>query len=63
MMMTLLFIFILLLIIGFMWGGFIALLVAVIALMSLYFIGLHGALGVVAFIAIGSAILKFKGKV
>jgi hypothetical protein len=46
--------------IGFMWGGFIALTVTLIAAIVGYFTGTFGALTVVLVVAIGSLIQKFS---
>jgi len=58
-MFTLLMILIALASIGFMWGGFIALIIFALAVVVGYFTGTLGALGVVLLVAIGSAIHKF----
>ena len=48
--------------IGFMWSGFIALLVTLIGGVLIYFTGIYGAGVVIVLLAIGSAIYKFKSK-
>ena len=59
-MITLLITLIAIVAIGFMWGGFIALVVTIIAAIIGYFTGIFGALAVVVIVALGSAIQKFS---
>ena len=59
-MITLLITLISIVSIGFMWGGFIALIVTIIATIIGYFTGVFGALAVVVIVALGSAIQKFS---
>jgi len=46
--------------IGFMYGGFVAIIVTLIAALIGYFTGVYGALSVVLLVAIGSAAQKFS---
>ena len=46
--------------IGFMYGGFVAIIVTLIAAIIGYFTGIFGALVVVLLVAIGSAVQKFS---
>ena len=48
------------LVIGFMWGSFMAMVVTIIALLIGYFTGLYGALAVVLIVSLGSGIYKYK---
>jgi len=59
-MITLLITLIAIVAIGFMWGGFIALVVTIIAAIVGYFTGIFGVLAVVTIVALGSAIQKFS---
>jgi len=45
--------------IGFMWGGFITLIITTLAIVVGYFTGIFGVLSVVLIIFVGSAIYKF----
>ena len=45
--------------IGFMWGGFMAFVVFLIALILGYFTGVFGALSVVLVVFVGSIVYKF----
>lgn len=46
--------------IGFMYGGFIALIITGIAVIIGYFTGTYGALAIVLLVVLGSAIQKFS---
>jgi hypothetical protein len=46
--------------IGFMYGGFVAMIVTFIAAIIGYFTGIAGALVIVLLVAIGSAVQKFS---
>ena len=46
--------------IGFMWGGFMAFVVFLIALILGYFTGVFGALFVVLVVLVGSIVYKFE---
>jgi len=59
-MLTLLITLIAIASIGFMWGGFIALVVTAIAIIIGYFTGIFGALVIVLMVAVGSAVQKFS---
>jgi len=58
-MITLLITLIFLIGIGFMWGGFITLIITALAIVVGYFTGIFGVLSVVLIIFVGSAIYKF----
>ena len=60
MITTLIGILVLILIIGFMWGGFLAIVATAIAILMGYFTGLYGVLAVVLFVTLGSGIYKYK---
>ena len=61
-MITLLITLIALVAIGFMWGGFIALLVTLITGILIYFTGIYVAGLIILIATVGSAIYKFKSK-
>ena len=61
-MIVLLIILVSIIAIGFMWGGFTALLVTLVGGVLIYFTGIYGAGVVIFLLAIGSAIYKFKSK-
>ena len=48
--------------IGFMYGGFVAIIVTLIAAIIGYFTGTLGALLIILLVAIGSAVQKFRSK-
>lgn len=60
MITTIIMILITILIIGFIWGGFIALTVTVLSILIGYFLGLYGILGTLIVIATASGIYKYK---
>lgn len=62
-MSTLLITLIAIAVIGFIWGGFIALILTIITTIIGYFTGLYGALTIVVLMAIGSLSYKFYPKV
>ena len=61
-MITLLIILVLIAVIGFLQGSFIALVVTIIAAIIGYFAGLYGMLAVLLLVSIGSGIQKFMRK-
>jgi len=60
MITTLIGILVLILIIGFMRGGFLAIVVTVIAILIGYFTGLYGVLAVVTIVTLVSGVYKYK---
>ncbi len=59
-MIELILILLALLAVGFIFGGFIAFLVAIISVVAGYFIGVYAAIAIVSLVAIGGCIQKFR---